>query len=133
MDFAIRGSEHRLILDLFIDNRQGVSLDLCTQVNRALNDESATDKFLSDVYLLEVSSPGVDRPLTFNWQYEKHIGRLLHLTLKDGSLVTATLVSVGPESLLLQPRAAKKGGKAPESFDLPFDHISSSTVQVALR
>ncbi len=133
VDFALRGTEHRLILDLFIDNRQGVSLELCATINRALNDDSANDKFLSDVYLLEVSSPGVDRPLTFNWQYEKHIGRLLHLKLKDGTELDATLVSVGPDSVHLQPRARKKGTSSDPALDLPFDHISSSTVQVALR
>ncbi len=133
VDFAIRGSERRLILDLFIDNRQGVSLELCSQVSRTLNDESATDKFLSDVYQLEVSSPGVDRPLTFNWQYDKHVGRTLSVTCTDGSVQEGVLVRVEPEAIVLRPTGTKKSAPPSEDLHLAFDHISSSTVRVSMR
>ncbi|MFM7773357.1 MAG: ribosome maturation factor RimP [Candidatus Kapaibacterium sp.] len=133
VDMALRGTEHRLILDLFIDNRQGVTLDLCSAVHRLLLDEAETDKFLSDVYRLDVSSPGVDRPLTFNWQYDKHVGRVLSVQCLDGSSVKGTLREVTGSDIVIAPLAPKKQRSPEEPRRIPFDHITSSTVEIDIR
>lgn len=133
VDYAIRGSEHRMILDLFVDNRRGITLTECTQINRALLDESANDKFLSDVYTLEVSSPGVDRPLTHNWQYEKHIGRLLQVQYRDGTNLVARLVSVSPDAVRLEQKDKRRRSVEPIVHDVPFDLISTSRVEIEFK
>jgi ribosome maturation factor RimP len=129
----LRGTEHRLILDLFIDNRQGVTLDNCSAVHRVLLEEAETDKFLSDVYRLDVSSPGVDRPLTFNWQYDKHVGRMLNVQCHDGTTVKGTLTEVSEGDILIAPVAPKKQRTPVEPRRIPFDHITSSTVEIDFR
>lgn len=52
-------------------------------------------------YTLEVSSPGVDQPLRTPEQYRRNVGRLLALTLADGSTVTARLLAVTVQGLRL--------------------------------
>jgi ribosome maturation factor RimP len=131
VDFALRGTEHRLILDLFIDNRQGVTLDNCSSVHRALLEEAETDKFLSDVYTLDVSSPGVDRPLTFNWQYDKHVGRTLAVHCADDHVETGVLTEVTENDIVLVPSAKRKAPAEPRR--IPFDLITSSTVEIVFR
>lgn len=133
VDFDLRGTEHRLILDIFIDNRQGVSLEHCTSVHRELLEEAETDKFLSDVYRLDVSSPGVDRPLKFNWQYDKNVGRLLSVKCSDGTTVTGTLSAVSDEEIELQPKTPKKQRVPEAPRRIPFDLITSSTVEIDFR
>ncbi len=133
VEAKLRGNEQRRILDLFIDNRDGVSLELCSEVSRALRDESANDKFLSDVYTLEVSSPGVDRPLTFNWQYDKHIGRLLRVVMVDGSIVLATLKAVDSDSIQILPQAKTRKQESSEVLSVPFERIKHSLVELQFK
>ncbi|MFM8437398.1 MAG: ribosome maturation factor RimP [Candidatus Kapaibacterium sp.] len=133
VDMALRGTEHRLILDLFIDNRQGVTLDLCSAVHRLLLDEAETDKFLSDVYRLDVSSPGVDRPLTFNWQYDKHVGRTVCILLRDGTDRRGKLLEVTEDDVTIAPLRSKGRQRVlEEPLRIPFDLIVSSTVEVSV-
>src|SRR5437588_7919487 len=55
-------------LRVFIDHPDGVTLDLCERVTRQLND-------LRERYALEVSSPGIRRPLTKPSHYRRFVGR----------------------------------------------------------
>lgn len=135
VDYALRGHERRMILDLFIDSERGVTLELCSAISRALNDASATDKFLGNVYTLDVSSPGVDRPLKFNWQYNKHVGRLMNITLHDGSQLRGRLASVDEIAVVLDLIKGNKKRGMPnstpaESRIIPFSDIDKALVEV---
>jgi ribosome maturation factor RimP len=65
------------VLRLFIDHERGVSLDDCTQVSRLIGDvldaEGHSD-LLPEHYRLEVSSPGLDRPLVRPAHFRKFVG-----------------------------------------------------------
>jgi ribosome maturation factor RimP len=63
--------------------------------------EFLDDPFGEEFQFLEVSSPGVDRPLTFPWQFSKHVGRRLRCELKDHSYVEGVLQEVTQDSILL--------------------------------
>jgi ribosome maturation factor RimP len=86
-------------------------------------------ELLGGAYVLEVSSPGVDRPLTAARHWRRNVGRLVKAELADGELVTGRLASAddaevvleldgGPRTLLLgevvrgtvQVEFARKGG-----------------------
>ncbi len=63
-------------LRLFIDHPDGVTLALCERVSGQLND-------YRDRYMLEVSSPGQDRPLTKPQHYSRFLGRQARLRLRE--------------------------------------------------
>jgi ribosome maturation factor RimP len=65
-------------LRLFIDHPDGVTLELCERVTRALGD-------YSDRYALEVSSPGEDRPLSKPQHFSRFLGRRAQLRLRDAN------------------------------------------------
>lgn len=75
------GSASRPILRVYLDRadsqpgRPGVSLEDCVAVSRALEPELDARDDLSDRYVLEVSSPGVERPLTRPRDYERFAGQ----------------------------------------------------------
>jgi len=75
------GSAARPILRVYIDRpdsvfgQPGVSLEDCTLVSRALEPSLDARDDLSDRYLLEVSSPGVERPLTKPRDYTRFAGQ----------------------------------------------------------
>jgi ribosome maturation factor RimP len=73
-------------LRLFIDHPDGVTLALCERVSGRLND-------YRDRYSLEVSSPGLDRPLTKPQHYSRFLGRHARVRLRDAPAATGEHVS----------------------------------------
>ena len=65
------------VLRLFIDKDGGVMLDDCANVSRELSMILDVDEVISVNYTLEVSSPGLDRPLKKPSDYERFTGRLI--------------------------------------------------------
>lgn len=61
-------------LRIYIDKPEGVNIDDCENVSRALSDELDKEDFISDAYILEVSSPGLGRTLKKDKHLEKSIG-----------------------------------------------------------
>ncbi len=64
------------VLRLYIDKDGGVSIDDCEAVSREL-DPILDEKlgFLSEPYMFEVSSPGLDRKLSRDWHFKKAVGK----------------------------------------------------------
>ncbi len=67
----------RMVLRLFIDREDGVTLDDCTAVSRELAEVLDVEDFIHCRYNLEVSSPGLERPLKKPSDYERFAGRLV--------------------------------------------------------
>lgn len=129
----MRGHDRRLILDIYIDSADGVTLEQCASIARALNAASATDQFLGSVYTLDVSSPGVDRPLAYDWQYKKHIGRTMRIVCNDGTTVIGRLDFTDTDSITLRPKQSpgKKKPDQQETVTIPFSAIATATVEIS--
>ncbi|HTP63939.1 MAG TPA: ribosome maturation factor RimP [Geobacteraceae bacterium] len=69
----------RMVLRLFIDREGGVTLDDCAAVSRELAEILDVEDFIHGRYNLEVSSPGLDRPLKKPEDYERFAGRLVKI------------------------------------------------------
>jgi ribosome maturation factor RimP len=69
----------RMVLRLFIDREGGVALDDCSAVSRELAEILDVEDFIRGRYNLEVSSPGLDRPLKKQADYERFVGRLVKI------------------------------------------------------
>jgi len=74
IDAEIGGGGGRQILRLFIDKAGGVSLDDCTAVSRAVSTALDVEDPIEGAYDLEVSSPGLDRPLKTPEHFQKFLG-----------------------------------------------------------
>jgi len=78
--YAGRGSGGTM--KITIDKPDGVTLDDCTRVSRAVGHALDVADLIEHRYTLEVSSPGLDRPLERAGDYEKSIGRLVRITTR---------------------------------------------------
>jgi len=79
LDYLKEGSDW--ILKVFIDNPDGnLNLDHCEKVSKSLSQELDRCDPIDSSYLLEVSSPGLDRPLKSKKDYEKYIGENILIT-----------------------------------------------------
>ncbi len=65
------------VLRLFIDKVGGITLDICAEVSRELSMILDVEDVIACNYTLEVSSPGLDRPLKKPSDYERFSGRLI--------------------------------------------------------
>lgn len=77
------------VLRVFADKEAGgISLDECEVINRGLGDKLDEKNLISDNYMLEVSSPGIERRLRTPQHFEKYIGKTIDIGLykaHDGS------------------------------------------------
>jgi ribosome maturation factor RimP len=79
-------------------------------------------------YVLEVTSPGVERPLTTEKHYRRARGRKVELTLSDGSLLTGRLGETNGDTVRL---VVREGARANFSVrELPLDGVTKAIVQV---
>ena len=67
--------------DRCIDKEGGINIDDCELVSRALSDKLDEKDFIEDAYILEVSSPGLGRPLKKDKDFTRSIGELIEIKL----------------------------------------------------
>lgn len=86
------------VLRAFIDRKGGlVSIDECEEVSRFLSDELDRVDLIEDAYILEVSSPGIERQLKYDWHFSENVGKKVQVKLFkkvcDTKLLIGNLVS----------------------------------------
>ncbi len=83
-DFKVRPQGKKLVLTVVLDKKSGpVGLDECTAVSRDLEKKLDELDLIETSYLLEVSSPGLDRPLRSVEDCERFKGRRAQMTLAE--------------------------------------------------
>ena len=76
--------EHgKRVLKLFIDKEGGVQLGDCAKVSHAVEDLLEVEELISGKYNLEVSSPGLNRPLRLKEHFDQVIGKTINVTTKE--------------------------------------------------
>lgn len=78
-DLELKGEGRRHMLRVFIDKPGGVTLDDCAEVSRDVSALFEVEDPIEGAYTLEVSSPGLDRPLKKPRDFERQIGRLVRI------------------------------------------------------
>lgn len=73
VEYVKEGSEY--YLRAYIDKDGGITIDDCVDVSRKLSDKLDEDDFIDGEYILEVSSPGVERALKKDRDFDKSIGK----------------------------------------------------------
>ncbi|SHN24014.1 ribosome maturation factor RimP [Cyclobacterium lianum] len=121
-------------LKILIDADHGINIDTCALVSRAVGEEIEAKELMDTAYVMEVSSPGVDFPLSFRRQYQKNIGRSLMVVLANDQTIEGKLTAVDQRGISLLTKKKEKGKKAvEESLNLPFDQIRKSIVLVSFK
>lgn len=84
IDVVFRGDNRMRILEVYIDNEKGITPEDCKLVSQNLNELIERNAVVEGNYRLDVSSPGVDRPLKYLVQYGKHINRKFEINFSEG-------------------------------------------------
>lgn len=80
LEFSARG-KHSL-LRIYIDHENGINVDDCAKVSRQISSVLDVEDPISQEYVLEVSSPGMDRPLFNVEQFEQYKGNIIDVRLR---------------------------------------------------
>lgn len=123
---------------IYLDSDSGMTLEKCMRINRklrALIEEAAI--YPEGDFSLEVSSPGVDAPLTSVRQYKKNIGRKLEITFVDETEegIIGTLSAVTDDSITIEKETPKLKGRKPAQqtpvhLEIPMHTIGQAVVVI---
>ena len=102
----VSAGKHRRLLRVYIDRPQGVNVDDCAKISRQISAILDVEDPIAGAYLLEVSSPGLDRPLFTLAQCQRYIGSKIRVRLRSAineqKNFTGTLQSISKECVILQ-------------------------------
>jgi ribosome maturation factor RimP len=111
---------------VYIDRMEGISIDDCVMVSRAL--EARLDRDAED-FTLEVSSPGLDAPFKVYEQYAKSKGKRVLVQCRDGRQLLGVLSLVSEKGIRIDIPAGRKG-KDSRLEDLAFEDIASTRIHI---
>jgi ribosome maturation factor RimP len=129
VDVETGAAGRRQVVRLFIDKPGGVTVGDCAHASRAMEDALDTREILPGSYVLEVSSPGLERPLRHPEEYEHFIGRRVRIVTRvpvaEQQALSGEIVEVTPAMVAL---------RLPEGdlLSLPYEAIASAHLDAAL-
>jgi ribosome maturation factor RimP len=137
----IKQSENLFLVDItsapgnkvtvLLDGDNGVTINDCTAINKALYKFIEETALFGDAnFSLEVSSPGVDRPLKQVRQYKKNIGRKVAVVINDGSELEGVLTQVNDENIIIEEKTGKGNKMSMKSTTILFNQIKHTTVLI---
>jgi ribosome maturation factor RimP len=113
----------RRLLRVVVDADTGVALDVVADVSQSISAVlDASDVMGAQPYVLEVTSPGVDRPLTEPRHWRRARNRLVRAKLVDGRVLTGRVVEATEDAATLEVEGARQR--------LPYAHVAKARVQV---
>ncbi len=99
VELAVSGNYRRQIVRIFVDRPDGITVDECAALSRDIADMLDTRDPIDGTYLLEVSSPGLTRPLKTDRDFERVVGKALRLVVDGLGVVVGTLLQVKADHL----------------------------------
>ncbi len=122
VDLELKGGTGNQILRVYVDVDGGVSIDLCVELSRQIADRLDVTDVMPGKYRLEVSSPGLDRPLKTVRDFQRNIGHQVNLHFTDGTLASGIIKQVDDNNLCLE--------KGQKEFIYSIDKISSGKIKL---
>lgn len=92
-DVAVRAAGKRQLVQVAVDRDGGITLDDVADATKVISSVLDDADPIKSAYVLEVTSPGVDRPLTLPRHWRRNLGRLVDVRLADGTEVTGRVKS----------------------------------------
>lgn len=127
-------------LFVYIDSDEQLNIERCARLSRFLEKHIEENEWLGEKYTLEVSSPGVDRPLTSARQYRKNIGRTVSVKLQDEHKhVQGKLTKVEEDKVVVSYTEKRRieGRRKKETVEvereLPFADIEQTVVKISFK
>ncbi|MFN3876128.1 MAG: hypothetical protein ACK4L7_09490 [Flavobacteriales bacterium] len=118
-----------------VDDDRAITLNELAALNKAVRDDLGPD---ADDYELQFSSPGMGRPFKVMRQYQKHLGRIVDITLADGRSLHGRLAAFDGSAIGLRiEHPSKVKGRPPrldeEVLRVPLADIKSTRATITFN
>ncbi|MQS12298.1 ribosome maturation factor RimP [Streptomyces kaniharaensis] len=122
------GSRRQVQID--VDTEGGVDMDTIAEFSRVVGEALDESDLMGDgAYLLEVGSPGAERPLVLPRHWQRAEGRLAKIHLVDGGEIVARVLSADEDGALVEVQPVKGRGR-PKERRLEYSEVARARVQV---
>lgn len=127
VEVQFRREGHGWVLRLYIDCEDGITVDHCADVSREVSDFLDVEDLIDHPYHLEVSSPGLERPLKTIRDYQRFTGRKVKVKLRES--VEGQKVYVG-KILQVHDECVELALDEDHTVLLPFEHIRKARLAI---
>lgn len=121
-EVEIRKTGNRQVVRVILDKLGGISLDEVAAITKLVSDKLDEIVDIISPFTLEVSSPGVDRPLTQLRHWQRNLNRLVKVERSDGKSVLGRIVNVIDSQVLLDVKG--------KQIELPLNQVVRAVIQV---
>jgi ribosome maturation factor RimP len=122
IDIELKGNVGNLLLRIYVDCDGGISLGKCTAISRDVSDILDKNDVIPGKYRLDVSSPGLDRPLKTVRDFQRNIDRYVIIARTEGPDVTGIIISANEQQIILS--------EAKDEITIPFDTIRYGKIKL---
>lgn len=126
--FLVRG-RRRSTLRFLVTRPEGITLDECARLNQEIGQLFDQEDVIQERYVLEVSSPGLDRPLKSSRDFERYLGKpvriVLHEPLNKQNVFEGLIDEVTEENIVIRAKGKKK-------VCIPRSNIARANLEVQL-
>ena len=126
VDIEVRGHEGTRVVEVYVDSEQDMGHDDLTLISKEIGFLLDVEDVVEGSYKLELSSPGIKRPLTMPQQYRKNVGRTLRVRFKDGDdeeIVVGDLTDANDEMIELELPSG-------ERLRLPYADVTQARIEL---
>lgn len=83
IEASIHGHKNKQNIKVMVDTEEGINLQECQKISREISDIIFRKDLIMGGYRLDVSSPGLDKPLQYDYEYKRNIGKILTVSYMD--------------------------------------------------
>lgn len=131
IEVQLLGKGKRTILRVYIDKEGGVTLNDCEFFSKRFENILDVEDPIEGPYTLEVSSPGINRPLKKAEDFRKNIGKMVRVITRQKidsqSFFLGKIIDVTGDSLRLQTREGKK------EIIIPIEIIDRANLEIEVK
>jgi len=109
--FVVDVNQTNTKLEIFVDADSSMTFRRCQQISRFVEAYLDEEQPLGEAYTLNVSSPGVTRPLKFHRQYVKNVGRSMKVVTNDKETHEGKMIAAEADHIVLEAKVRVKEGK----------------------
>lgn len=126
----ISGTKRNQVVRIFADKEGGITIEDCSNVSRAVEAAMDADDFMPAAYVLEVSSPGLDRELYSLADFEKFAGKLAKIKMKPDfggpKVLNGRIVKIEGSDISFNDRTAGE-------LVFPYESVAKANLKIDIE
>lgn len=124
VDIEVRRQNRMIVCRIYLDTISGITVGECHRIAKQLSSAIEQTGGLGADCVLEVSSPGIERPFSEEWQFRKNLGRLASITYRNEQnqdiVIDGLLENIHGGRLIIRSSAKKQSD---EFVEIPMERI----------